>query len=106
MDLRDALSGVMMSVAALVLAVAAARTSIQARHSASIARPRLLVGSRLSMATACGLLAASFLLSASRRPSFVLLVAAATAFVLGFSLERVRARGIGGNVADGDRERP
>jgi ABC-type xylose transport system permease subunit len=94
MDVRDALPAVAMSVAALVVAVAAVRTSIQVRRSVSIEQPWLLVASRSSTATACGMLAASFLLSASRRLSLVLLIAALIAFVFGVLVERIRARRI------------
>jgi hypothetical protein len=106
MDLRDALSAVTMSVATLVLAVAAVRSSIQERRGVAIAQPQLLVASRSSMAAACGLLAASFLLSAFRRPSLVLLILAVLMFVLGFSLERIRARRIRANSDAAANARP
>ncbi|UQU62558.1 hypothetical protein COUCH_26455 [Couchioplanes caeruleus] len=106
MDLRDALSALTMGVAMLVLAVAAVRSSIQAGRGVAGPQSQLLVASRSSMAAACGLLAASFLLSAFRRLSPVLLILAVLMFVLGFSLERIRARRIKANSAAAADERP
>jgi len=91
MKLRDALSGVTMSIAALVFAVAAVRGSIRVHRGARIAQPRLLIASQLAMTMACGTLAASFFLAGARRLSLVLLIPAVMAFILGFSLERTRA---------------
>jgi hypothetical protein len=105
-DLRDVLFGVTMSAATLAFATAASRTSIQARRGVSIAQPRLLVASRLSMMTACGLLVASFFFSAPRHPSLVPPVAAAMTFVLGLYLERIRASRIRANTPAADNERP
>ena len=95
-----------MSIAALALAVAAMRTSIQVRRGVSIEQPRLLVASRSSTATACGLLAASFLLSAYRCLSFVFLIPAVVTFVLAISLERIRARRTKANGSAAAKEEP
>lgn len=95
MDVRDVLSGIGSSLAALVLAGLGLKAVAKKRQGELLKDARLTAYSRFSTAVGCAALAASFFLSAHSRLSVLLLLPAATGMVLSVVMDNVRRRRVG-----------